>query len=471
MLELDPFQEEVLDFFYETQGRAIYADDMGGRKTATTLSWVENTVACDRVLIIVPKAVHVDHWLAEAEVWAPRFFRRKGMGTKRMEILQTIGWGPTIYVTTYASARIDVSELATWKFDTVVFDEGHALKGRTTQAARMGNTLAKAKHCLIVTGTPVMNKPEEMWQYLHMLVPKQYRSFWRWVEGHFEIEYKQFAASREMTRLIGDYLPGHEELVREEVRPYIIQRSITELFPDEAWTAEPTYETFELEMDDHEKALYDALVEKGWGKTPSGLVTTKNALTVQTRLRQLTSDWGTVDAALGNSTKTVVIGLETAAWAKTGPVVVFTEFVESAHRLAEFMTEKGVRSLPYTGRQSAREREGALEQFRAGALGAIVGTYAAMSEGVDGLQHVSHRIVMYDLNWTAEVNNQAIGRLRRSGQTQPVEVRHYFYGGTVEARVVEANHRKINVVQSLRGLPIRDIIYGHNMSEGELVFK
>ena len=61
------------------------------------------------------------------------------------------------------------------------------------------------------------------------------------------------------------------------------------------------------------------------------------------------------------------------------------------------------------------------------------------------------------------VVDQAIGRLKRSGQTWRVEVRHYFYTNSIEQAILNANRRKINMVKYLANRDVSDIVYGHLM--------
>ena len=471
-LQLDDFQHDVLAAFDRWHGRGIYADDMGGRKTATTLTWLERTEAVKKVLVLVPKAVHVDHWLAEAAVWSPSLTPKRGMGPKRLGVLHGDAGPRSIYVTTYASARIDEIDLRLQHFDTVVFDEGHALKGRTTQVAKMANQLAKAAHCLIVTGTPVMNKPEEMWQYLHMLYPKDFKSYWRWVEEHFHISFANFDKTHpwNQTKIVGagkenPYLEGHEEIVRAQLSGCIIQREIATLFPGEVWVEEPEFTTYPVEMAVHERTLYDHLVEKGWGKTPTGLILTRNALTVQTRLRQLVSDWTTLDHEYAAGAKMQFAVEDIAKWHadKGRPVIVFVSFVKTAHMLAELLRGAGLLAEAFTGQETAGNRAAILKGYKLGHVDVIVGTYAAMSEGLDGLQYKTNLMALYDLDWVPGVVDQAIGRLKRSGQTWRVEVRHYFYTISIEQAILNANRRKINMVKYLANRDVSDIVYGHLM--------
>jgi SNF2 family DNA or RNA helicase len=198
---LDPFQLDTLAFLDHARGRAVIADPMGARKTGTILSWL-STTPCSTVLVVAPSAVH-GHWAREAAKFYPEASVHHGTGSKvhreaeRLRASYADSAEPSLYITTYESMKADQHAIELARFDTVVFDEGHALKGRRTQVALCANAVtAKAKHVIIATGTPVLNHAAELWQYLHMLAPKVYPAFWRWAEEHFRVEVVTFRGNR-----------------------------------------------------------------------------------------------------------------------------------------------------------------------------------------------------------------------------------------------------------------------------------
>lgn len=476
-MQLDWFQEDVLTFLDNAEGRAIYADDMGGRKTGTTATWLERHPECRRILIVAPKAVHVDHWIKELRRYAPSIVPWRGRGSKasRLRDIDTVAHASFVsvaWVTTYDSMKGDEKELIAGRFDTVVFDEGHRLKGRTTQVAKCSNAITKGvPRVLVVTGTPVMNKPEELWQYLHLLDRKRYSSFWGWVEEHFIVTMKTFKGQRFPTRIIGDYRPGHEDLVRSELVGIIIQRDIKEMFPGEPWAEEPTHIAMSVELTPKERKLYDSIVKHSWGVAETGKpITAANALAVSVRLRQLCSDWGTLDENLETGSKLTAACDDILEWGRDGvPIIVFTSFVTPAHRLVALLNKGGLRARAFTGAETDDQKALALRDYADGKVDVIVGTIASLAEGTDGLQYRSNHIAMVDRDWTYGINEQCIGRLRRSGQKDRVEVRHYYQEGTVDVHVAAANLNKLNVVNTLRGRELHDVIYGRSTRVDEIV--
>ena len=164
-----------------------------------------------------------------------------------------------------------------------------------------------------------------------------------------------------------------------------------------------------------------------------------------TRLRQLASDWGGLweENTPGTKVKAAVELVDDLA---PEQVVVLTAYKETARRIAEL-----VGAPAYTGDTSAEERESMLRRFRAGEETVLVGTLATVGEGVDGLQ-VARHVVLVDRDWTPARNEQAIARIRRSGQqADQVVAYHIFARDTVDETVARMLVEKQGVIDALLG--------------------
>lgn len=464
---LDAFQQDTLSFLDHAHGRAVIADPMGARKTGTVLAWLAHRTV-QHTLVVAPSAVH-GHWAREAGKffpWAEAFTGRVSKQRRTDALDDAIATEPSIYITTYESMKQDQHALQNAGFDAVVFDEGHRLQGRRTDVALCANAVTKKPQFLIIaTGTPVLNHAAELWQYLHMLAPKVYTAFWTWAEEHYRVEVKYYKSNRFPTRIIHDFREDHEEIVRAQIAPYFIQRDIADLFPGQAWVEEPEHVEIEVELSPAERKLYANLVKHKWAIAGDTEVTTKNALDLTTRLTQITSDWGSLDATVDDGTKvkaTVELALDLVE--REEQVVIFAKYKATVYRIVQAIQAKSrstVQVLPYTGDQDAKTRDYSVYAgFMNGQTQVLVGTLDSLSEGVDGLQHAASNIIMVDRHWTPAKNDQAIGRLRRSGQLKRVTVYHVFAKDTIDATITSACLRKTNVVESLKGRPLVDAIYG-----------
>lgn len=461
--QLDAFQRDTLAFISRAHGRCVIADPMGARKTGTTLAWLA-AQDIHRTLIVAPSSVH-GHWEREAARFYPDAVAYHGTTAGERNnalICSQSDKHPTLYITTYESMKGDQQKLLDAHFDTVVFDEGHKLKGRRTQVALAANQFAKrSRCCIIVTGTPVVNHAAELWQYLHMLLPQRYPAFWKWAETHFKIELRNFRGNRFPVRIIHGFRPGHEDIVRNQIEGIFIQRPIEELFPGQAWTLEPEHVEIAVELSSAERKAYDKLVKFKWSLIEGHEITTRNSLDLTTRLTQLVSEWGTLGADEdGTKVKATTELVTNLVEEHEEPVVIFCKYKETVRRLWLALADKHVTAGWFTGDASPEERDEIVARFQDKSIDVLIGTLDSLSEGVDGLQHRCSTAVFVDRHWTPAKNDQAIGRLRRSGQLRIVTVYHVFAEGTIDATITAACLRKANVVEMLAGRPLKDAIYG-----------
>lgn len=76
----------------------------------------------------------------------------------------------------------------------------------------------------------------------------------------------------------------------------------------------------------------------------------------------------------------------------------------------------------YTGRESPREKEAALNSFAATSQGAarVLVMSLRAGAGLDGLQHFCRTVVHGELDWSPKAHDQSDGRVHRDGQKDPV---------------------------------------------------
>jgi SWI/SNF-related matrix-associated actin-dependent regulator 1 of chromatin subfamily A len=71
------------------------------------------------------------------------------------------------------------------EWDLVVFDEGHYLKNREARRTQFAKELAQtSRRKVILTGTPLLNQPWELWSLLNLLEPGRWQSFYRFAHRY-----------------------------------------------------------------------------------------------------------------------------------------------------------------------------------------------------------------------------------------------------------------------------------------------
>lgn len=447
MPELRPLQQEALE---PLRSRWCHADPPGSGKTPVGLSWLK-AHGTARALIVCPSNV-VRHWERLADIWYPgQVVTAVPKGTAPSKRATAFMRSFDIYVTSYSLFTADAERLALADWDAVIFDEAHRLRGRKTLVHAAAAKVAHRTPLVdLSTGSPILNHAEEAWSMLHLLDPKNHRGFWKWAGKHFTIEETDFhgTLARAITRIMAPK-PGALEAIAAEFGQSLVMRSEELMLP---MLEDPEHVTYEVDLSASERRIYDSLVKHSWAVTDGAALITPNEVSKMTRLRQMASDWSSaLGEEVGEKGSKVAAAVELIQDLHPNPVLVFVSFKATADALARALKLKSINARLFTGDQDEDDRTAALESFERGATHVLIGTYGALAEGTDGLQHTSHHVVLLDHDWTPEIERQAIGRLRRDGQLHRVVVHHIIARDTIDQTVADAHVQKTEVADALLG--------------------
>lgn len=166
---LFPFQVEGVQFLEQMRGRAVLADEMGLGKTIQAIAWLHLHPEARPAVIVCPAVVR-GNWEKELRDWLPK--RRENEFT----VIRTRGGEADprgITLVSYALAADMATPLP--RFQAVVLDEAHLIRNEDARQTRAVLELALyAPYVIALTGTPVLNRVEELWSPLHLLRPDLY---------------------------------------------------------------------------------------------------------------------------------------------------------------------------------------------------------------------------------------------------------------------------------------------------------
>jgi SNF2 family DNA or RNA helicase len=344
--------------------------------------------------------------------------------------------------------RQDVKELTPYYWNNVVFDEAHRLKGRNTLTSKAAILIARrCVQMALLTGTPIMNRAEELWSLLRLLDPDEYRSYWRWCHKYFNTETRHFQKSPRPVEIVVSQKTEMLPELREEVACTLIQRPMKDLLPD---LPDVVVDMIPVRLTPAERKVYDQLEKHSWAQSEDGdILQVSNEVSKIARQRQLSSDFSSLfDGGAPASKAKAAIEVIKDLVEEGEQVVVMCAFKHTACTIIEGVG--AANALPYNGDIPSWERENYLEAFTNGAVSVLCGTQATMGEGVDGLQCARH-LVMVDRDWTPARNQQAVGRLQRSGQKDTVIVHHLYCEGTIDETVARVCEEKEQVIEMILG--------------------
>jgi len=170
---LFPYQNECVRFLDETGGNALIGDEMGLGKTLQTLAWAAKNNK--KILVVCPKVVRRT-WLQEAAKFFPEHFQGTELTPAMLRKKGKIDLGDSNIVTvnfeSLAKFKDQISEAG---FDTIVVDESHRIKNPKAKVTKTVQAVAKdMKHKILLSGTAIKNKREELTTQLNLVAPGEY---------------------------------------------------------------------------------------------------------------------------------------------------------------------------------------------------------------------------------------------------------------------------------------------------------
>jgi superfamily II DNA or RNA helicase len=367
----------------------------------------------------------------------------------------------------------------TW--DLVVFDEVH--RARNRKDALIGKTLRiiKALRKIGASATPGGNLEEDIWFVLNWLWVKRYPSFWDWAKKHFTIEVDEYgwdpvnqcAKTRDVVGKVIDPVAMWEEIpcaIRRLSKDILNLPDVIEHEIEVSMTLEQRemYDDFEIQcftwMDDVPVGTPLPIVKQirlrqlalGQTTASEGVMSLSEAarrqkVTVESLqdridrgedvdLSKLDVDYKNIDQPKIYALKELLSDLP-----QDEAVLVLTHSSKFADLVARKIGKSAER-WPLSSQPELQEsvKKGFGTDYRV-----LVAVISGVGTGTDGLQEKSHIEVWLSQDQDGVQNEQAKGRLYRSGQTKPVQRFYIRTAGTIDedvyARQLERGERMSNL--------------------------
>ena len=406
----------VRTILHNLGGRALLGDEMGLGKTRQALACIShfyNSHSSTRILIVCPSYLQ-PHWRS---------------GVKEMVADDAELWGKKecpesrIVIMSYNKLFTRPIEDIQWYF--VVADESHYLKNRKSQRTRAFMPVAhKAKGALLMTGTPALNRPCELFSQMQAIRPQHVRS------------YHQFAVrfcNGKRTRFGFDDKGSSncEELRWLLQKEYMIRR----LKDDELDLPPKTRVHITLDVKPAKlKALNDTkteLASLGFSKDDmfkrQMLISRCFCLTGEAKADS-TAKW-VCDAAQSGE-----------------PFIVFAHHKVVLDKIQSELEAIGVTHMRIDGSVNVEERARRAEQFQSGKVQVAVLSLLAAGTGLTLTRTCT--VVFAELYWVPGVILQAEDRAHRVGQTKKVTILYLIGRDTVDARVYPQITQKLKVLDN-----------------------
>jgi SNF2 family DNA or RNA helicase len=424
------YQQTGLDWLWWLRTNrmgGILADDMGLGKTHQSMAALMNAYergATGPSLVVCPASV-VDHWYRKIREFAPTLMPYVHHGSGRMSCIDDFA-GLRVVLTTFGLLQRDIPVLSGVDWEYVILDEAHLIKNPTSSSSKAARQL-RAKHRLALTGTPIENRPIELWSIMDFAMPGYLGKFERFRE-EFEDPIVKDGSEEALDKL------------REKIEPFKLRRLKEDVLDE---LPSKTEDKIYCEMSRHQEALYKAVVEKRAAKAVANLRGTSggqgymDAFATLTRLKQICNhpilalESGDLEKLESGKFEAFKELLQTTL--DSGQkVVVFSQYVRMLRIMEQTLREKGVPFSILTG--STRDRADQVRRFHDDpARRVFLCSLLAGGCGID-LQCASV-VIHYDRWWNKSKEDQATDRVHRMGQTRGVTVYKLITRRTVEEKI------------------------------------
>jgi len=132
-----------------------------------------------------------------------------------------------LLLTTYETVTKDIKFLSTIQWKVLVVDEAHRLKNPQSRLFEALTTLPR-RSCVLLTGTPLQNKTEELWALLNFGDPETFKD-----QKAFSAKYGDLKDAAQVGRLHTELKPYLLRRVKEDVEKSLPpkEETIIEVLP------------------------------------------------------------------------------------------------------------------------------------------------------------------------------------------------------------------------------------------------
>jgi len=445
-------QEKARDFLREKQ-KAILADCMGLGKTYSAIL-AANTVHLDKV-IVCPASLK-ENWAREIVAAGVTDTVNIYDGGKAYTYQDggDIVWS----IINYDILERHIDNL---RAKVGIYDEAHYIKNKGTKRTKTALRLAKQlEHLYLLTGTPIMNRPEELFTLLEAIDHELGQSWWKFVHRYCDAQeivfYKNMLDSRGrvITDKYGKPVKRKMQFLKTTGASNLNELSL-KLMPvylrrtkDELGDKIPAkiVDTVSVQLSDEYRKKYNDAWENYIDYLESDpKVSQRKMVNAQMarhlielgKLKQLAST-GKIDRMVEDISEIVEQGEK---------VLVFSGYNDTISALQRKLQAKKIKSVTLTGSDDMRSRTASVDAIQEGDTPVFIGNIQAAGVGLT--LTAANTVLFADMAWTPAQNAQAEDRAHRIGQHKQVNVHYYLAENTVDQDIADLLEVKQKVIDEI----------------------
>ncbi|CAN6998324.1 unnamed protein product, partial [Brassica rapa subsp. trilocularis] len=459
--KLLPFQRDGIEFILQHGGRVLLADEMGLGKTLQAIAVTTCVQESWPVLIIAPSSLRL-HWATMIHQWLhvppsdivvvlpqPGGSNKCGFTIVSSNTKGTIHLDGVFNIISYDVVTKLDKLLMALDFKVVIADESHFLKN--AQAKRTTATLPvikKAQYAILLSGTPALSRPIELFKQLEALYPDVYRNVHeygsRYCKGGFFGIYQGASNHEELHNLMKATVMIRR--LKKDVLSELPSKRRQQVFLDLAEKDMKQINALFRELKVVKAKIKDCMSEddiKSLKFTEKQLINKIYTDSAEAKIPAVTDYLGTV--------------LEAGC-----KFLVFAHHQSMLEALHQFLKKKKVGCIRIDGSTPASSRQSLVSDFQGNdeIKAAVLSIRAA---GVGITLTAASTVIFAELAWTPGDLIQAEDRAHRIGQVSSVNIHYLLANDTVDDIIWDVVQSKLENLGQTRRVSVAAYIIGWSM--------
>jgi non-specific serine/threonine protein kinase len=441
---LRPYQVagyQWLSYLNDVGWGGILADDMGLGKTVqalTMLEYYKNLNGSLKAIVVCPTTL-IYNWQNEVKKFTPGLSYHIHHGNNRSRSIEELQ-SHNIVITTYGTLRSDISLLLKILFDYVILDESQAIKNPASKVTKAASLLT-AKNRLCMSGTPLQNNTFDIFAQMNFLNPGLLGSM-EFFRNEFATPIDKFGEQEQKDHL------------RKLLYPFILRRTKEQVAKD---LPEKTETILFCEMEKEQRKIYEAYRNSYRDKilgTIDQQGIDKSQLTILQglmKLRQICdcpSILNEEEKYPSHSIKLDELSREIEENIGEHKALIFSQFLGMLALIKEKLKEQNIPFEYFDGSTSPVDREKAIQNFQNNDDCRVF--LISLKAGGVGLNlTAADYVYIVDPWWNPAVEQQAIDRTHRIGQTKNIFAYRMICIDTIEDKILQLQERKKTLAKEL----------------------
>ncbi|MDQ6843018.1 MAG: SNF2 family helicase [Bacteroidota bacterium] len=423
-----------LNYLKDVGWGGILADDMGLGKTVQALSMLSHYAKTEgslKALVVCPTTL-IYNWENEIQKFTPSLNWHIHHGSMRAREPKEFE-NFNIIITTYGTLRSDIQLMMKILFDYVILDESQAIKNPASKVTKAACLLA-AKNRLCMSGTPLQNNTFDVYAQMNFLNPG--------LLGSVEFFRNEFSTPIDK---LGE--KEQKDHLRKLLYPFILRRTKEQVAKD---LPDKTETILFCEMEDEQRNVYEAYrgayrdkimgVIEGQGINKSQLTILQGLM----KLRQICDSPAILNEEEkypNHSIKLDELTREITENIGEHKALIFSQFLGMLSLIKQKLVQNNISFEYFDGSTPPTEREKAIQNFQSNDDCRVF--LISLKAGGVGLNlTAADYVYIVDPWWNPAVEQQAIDRTHRIGQTKNIFAYRMICKDTIEDKILKLQEKK-----------------------------